>query len=137
MAKLGGTFQSVSMKRRFWKFIVKTQEGEKTLIFPSYEDFYKILTPHRMEILSFLARFRVKSINELAEKLGRDYKNVLKDLRVLESAGFIRLKPYLNRKIPKLIAKGVSFNVDLIDGFPVRSESKVVTDEKLLNKQRS
>jgi len=110
------------MKRKFWEIIIQTEEGDRKLLFSSYEDFYKILTPQRMEILFVLGKSNVSSINDLVRKLGRDYKNVLGDLRILESAGFIKLRLRLNRKIPELVAKGFKLSVNLDGGLPVHTE---------------
>ena len=119
------------MKRKFWEIIIQTEEGDRKLLFSSYEDFYKILTPQRMEILSVLGKSNVSSINDLVRKLGRDYKNVLGDLRILESAGFIKLRLRLNRKIPELVAKGFKLSVNLDGGLPVHTEKFTERDERL------
>ena len=66
------------MLERKFKFLVTvldTPDGEEKIVFPSYEDFYKTLTPERMEILSVLSERKVNSVSELAEILRRDYKN--------------------------------------------------------------
>jgi predicted transcriptional regulator len=52
---------------------------------------YEKLTPRRLELLEQLSQIPVNSINDLAEKIGRDVKNVYNDLKKLESLGFIRL----------------------------------------------
>ena len=49
------------------------------------------LTSKRIELLDYLADEHASSINELADRIGRDVKNVYGDLRTLEHLGFIRL----------------------------------------------
>jgi predicted transcriptional regulator len=64
---------------------------------------YKMLTPRRLELLDFLALQSVSSINELAEQLQRDVKNVYNDLKILEELGFISLRQEGRRLVPELI----------------------------------
>lgn len=53
---------------------------------------YTLITQKRLELLDFLGVEPVSSINELAEKLGRDVKNVYNDLKILERLGFVALR---------------------------------------------
>jgi len=48
-----------------------------------------LLTPKRLELLHSLAGLRVESINQLAQKIRRNVKNVYQDLKALESLGFV------------------------------------------------
>jgi DNA-binding transcriptional ArsR family regulator len=50
------------------------------------------LTPRRIEILDRISSMNYQSINELAMKVGRDIKNVYRDLKVLEGLGFVKLE---------------------------------------------
>jgi predicted transcriptional regulator len=70
----------------------------------SPEDF-KSLTPRRIELLDYLADMRASSINELADKVGRDVKNVHGDLRVLERLGFVRLVEEGKSLAPELLVQ--------------------------------
>ena len=49
------------------------------------------LTPRRLEILEYVRMHNVKSIKDLAEELGRNYKNVYDDLKALEEWGLVSL----------------------------------------------
>ena len=53
-----------------------------------------ILTPQKLQILEAVKKFKPRSIRELAEKIGRDVKNVYLDLKELERIGLIELKPH-------------------------------------------
>ncbi|MFC1802342.1 hypothetical protein ACFL0D_00050 [Thermoproteota archaeon] len=64
---------------------------------------YKMLTPRRLELLDFLGLHPVSSINDLAEQLQRDVKNVYNDLKILEKLGFISLRQEGRRLVPELI----------------------------------
>jgi predicted transcriptional regulator len=64
---------------------------------------YTLITQRRLEILDFLGAEPVSSINELAEKLGRDVKNVYNDLKILERLGFISLRKEGRSLVPEQI----------------------------------
>ena len=72
--------------------------AEEELEFSSEE--YGKLTPRRMELLDHLTRSMAGSINELADQLGRDVKNVYEDLQILENLDFISLSKEGRRTIP-------------------------------------
>lgn len=64
---------------------------------------YEKLTPRRLELLDHLAKGLYRSINELAQVVGRDVKNVYTDLKILEELGFVALTPEGRRLAPELI----------------------------------
>jgi predicted transcriptional regulator len=64
---------------------------------------YMLLTPRRLELLDFLGAELVSSINDLAEKLERDVKNVYNDLKILEKLGFVSLRREGRSMIPEQI----------------------------------
>ena len=64
---------------------------------------YEKLTPRRLELLDYLAKGLYRSINELAQVVGRDVKNVYSDLKILEALGFVALTPEGRRRVPELI----------------------------------
>lgn len=49
------------------------------------------LTPRRLEILEYVRTHNTRSIKDLAEELGRDYKNVYDDLKALEEWSLVSL----------------------------------------------
>ena len=61
------------------------------LYFESAADLRQILTEKRLELLLAISRHRPASVHELAELLGRDYKNVSTDITLLERLGLVRL----------------------------------------------
>jgi len=67
------------------------------------EEEYIQLTPRRLELLDFLGAEPVSSINDLAEKLERNVKNVYKDLKILEELGFVSLRREGRSMIPEQI----------------------------------
>lgn len=65
---------------------------EPGLYFESVEELRRILTEKRLELLLAISRQRPASIHELAELLGRDYKNVSMDVTLLERFGLVKLE---------------------------------------------
>ena len=69
-----------------------------------------LLTPKRVELLYKLAVVRVESINDLAQKVRRNVKNVYEDLKVLSRFGFVRLNKRKGRSIiPETLVKEITF----------------------------
>ena len=126
------------MKKDFWnakeigfiKVSLKTPEGDKVINFSDYESFYKVFTPQRVEILTFLAKEKVKSINELSKILNRDSKNVRNDIGILEATGLIRLKKHLNRKIPELVANEMTVALNFKEISPF-GKGREISKERL------
>jgi hypothetical protein len=69
-----------------------------------------LLTPKRIELLCQLAFLRVESINDLAQKVRRNVKNVYDDLKVLSQFGFVKLNKRKGRAlIPETLVKEIAF----------------------------
>jgi predicted transcriptional regulator len=75
------------------------------------EDFRK-LTPRRLELLDQLTEGRAGSINELAERAGRDVKNVYRDLKALEEMGFVALNREGRSMVPELLVYEITLILD-------------------------
>ncbi|EDP74656.1 hypothetical protein [Hydrogenivirga sp. 128-5-R1-1] len=60
--------------------------------FGSIEDLNRILTPKRKQLLDTVKKLKPSSLHQLAQALGRDYKNVYKDAILLEKTGFLELR---------------------------------------------
>ena len=64
------------------------------VVFASYDSLvYKLLTPKRLELASFIRKNRNKklSVSEIAEKLGRKQEAVSRDLKILVEAGLVEM----------------------------------------------
>jgi len=61
-------------------------------IFVSLDELARALTPRRAELLAKIQEVHPESIKELAERIGRDFKNVYNDLQVLASIGLVDLE---------------------------------------------
>jgi hypothetical protein len=69
-----------------------------------------LLTPKRIELLYHLAVLRADSINDLAQKVRRNVKNVYQDLKVLSKFGFVKLSKRRERAlIPETLVKEITF----------------------------
>jgi len=71
-----------------------------------------LLTPKRMELLRAIAKLRVESINDLAQKTRRDVKNVYQDLQALKKLGFVFFNKIGKRNIvPETLVEEITFIV--------------------------
>ena len=61
-------------------------------VFVSLDELARALTPRRAELLAKIQEFKPESIKELADRIGRDFKNVYNDLQVLASIGLVDLE---------------------------------------------
>ena len=87
----------------YWKGQVqRLKEIEKTLhtgkrvrvqgtelVFASLADMAQALTPKRLDLLRLIRRHQPSSVRELAQIAGRDLKNVLADVKALETLGLV------------------------------------------------
>jgi len=90
------------------------EDGELDYAFEEVRDFrleqVALLTPKRIELLHQLAILRVESINDLAQKVRRNVKNVYEDLKVLSRFGFVKLSKRRGRAIvPETLVKEITF----------------------------
>ena len=69
---------------------------------------YEKLTPRRLEMLDHLGMKQYSSINELAEGIGRDVKNVYSDLKILSQLGFVNLRKEGRSTVPELIVHEIN-----------------------------
>jgi len=71
-----------------------------------------LLTPKRIELLFQIATLRVDSINDLAQKVRRNVKNVYQDLKVLNKFGFVKLNKRKGRALtPETLVKEITFAI--------------------------
>jgi predicted transcriptional regulator len=72
------------------------------LYFESVGVLRRFLTDKRMELLQRISRDRPASIQQLAELVGRDYKNVNADLALLQRLGVVKLAGRTGRGKPQV-----------------------------------
>jgi predicted transcriptional regulator len=86
---VGNVAQALDRFERVWQRAEKgeTRAAEIRLVFESLPLLLKNLTPARWELLEQLKRDGPLSINELARRLGRNYKNVHTDVTRLIELG--------------------------------------------------
>jgi len=71
------------------------------LYFESIEDLRRILTEKRFDLLLAIAHQHPGSVRELADQIGRDYKNVSEDVDLLSQLGLVELEERGGRGGPK------------------------------------
>ena len=72
---------------------------------------YEKLTPKRLELLDHLSTRQDSSINALAERIGRNVKNVHSDLQILAELGFINLVKEGRSLIPELVVHEINIQL--------------------------
>lgn len=82
--------------KEFAEAYKKAQRGEieerDTIGVASLKELKAILSPKRLELIRAVKEHSPASIKELAELVGRDIRNVHRDLTLLEAAGLVELK---------------------------------------------
>ena len=81
------------MGKRFASAWNKASAGEPVqethVTFLDVQTMLDTLSPRRLELLRHVRQHGAGNVRELAQTLGRDYKNVHQDVVVLESAGLL------------------------------------------------
>jgi len=97
--------------RAAWKAAAtgKSVAPRQGTYFTSLEAARKVLTPKRLELLRAIRRDRPASISQLAQLLGRDFKNVHADVQALARYGLVSLTP--SRAGRRTTAPRVPFSV--------------------------
>jgi len=67
-------------------------KGMMIISFPDFESLGRVITGARIELLHAIRIHKPKSIQELAKKVDRDFKNVYQDVKLLAACGLIELK---------------------------------------------
>lgn len=70
----------------------KLPEREEELYFADLPTLRKALSPKRLALLWGIVEHKPQSVRELAERVGRDIKNVSQDLAFLSRLGLVELK---------------------------------------------
>lgn len=68
----------------------------------SMDDMMRLMTRSRFQVFTAIVEKAPESLTELAEGLGKDLGNVLRDARVLESLGLIELRKSPGRRGDKV-----------------------------------
>jgi predicted transcriptional regulator len=102
-----------------WKWLAAHPERgdeivtlEEEMIFHDAEKFLELITPQRLRLLEYLRSHpETDSLNQLAQNLERNYRNVHEDVQKLASVGLIRLDERPNRVVPRVLADAISVTV--------------------------
>jgi predicted transcriptional regulator len=75
---------------RAWNRAAQGEQVEETHVtFLNIQTMLDTLSPRRLELLRHVRQHGADNIRELANALGRDYKNVHQDVAVLETTGLL------------------------------------------------
>ena len=82
-----------AMGKRFsqaWGRAVKDEQSEEIHItFLDVQTMLETLSPRRLDMLRHVRQHGATNVRELAQALGRDYKNVHQDVTILEATGLL------------------------------------------------
>ncbi len=92
---------------------IRSIQKPGTIIFTSLDAVAKMLSPARLKLLGAILKEHPESIYALAKVVGRDFKNVHSDVKMLVDVGLLELKSTGKRDAFKPIAKFSGFEVDL------------------------
>lgn len=93
-------------KLKILEYLQKGADYKEEIISYS-EKSLSVLTHKRVYLMEYLSKNEVKSIQDLADALNRDYKNVYDDVKVLFDNGLIDLDKVGKRRIPILTADNI------------------------------
>src|SRR4051794_1743384 len=85
-------------------------QPKNLLILNNLEAIYRSVTPARLEIFTCLLEKKPHNIAELAKLLKRDYANIYKDLRALQSLEIIKLKKVGSETKPIALYEKITFD---------------------------
>jgi predicted transcriptional regulator len=96
-----------SLDRAAWVMKTRSKKYMGVLIisFPDFETLGRVITGARIELIHAIRVHKPKSIQDLAKKVKRDFKNVYQDVKLLAEYGLIDLKEAGPRKASQPKAK--------------------------------
>lgn len=71
---------------------LRSRSNEEVISVGSWEILGRVFSAARLQILSYIPRFKPHSIAQLARGLGKNFKNVYSDVKFLAELGLIELK---------------------------------------------
>jgi predicted transcriptional regulator len=72
-----------------WQCVEAGEEQEPRLAFGSLRELFSAITEKRLELLRYVAAHKVLNVRQLAQGLGRNYKNVHTDVHELVELGLL------------------------------------------------
>jgi len=112
-AMLGAYFDWAGLVHAYRGYV---EDGELDYVVEEVRDLspeeLSLLTPKRLDLLYALTSLRVQSINDLAQKVRRNVKNVYQDLQVLRKLGFVGLRKRGKRNlVPEALVEEITFMI--------------------------
>jgi predicted transcriptional regulator len=82
---------TITQSKGAFSIFKKSKTSKKDFDFEGISTLRQLLSNEKARILSVIKNQKPDSIYDLAKKLGRDFKSVIDDIRLLERFGFIDL----------------------------------------------
>lgn len=84
----------------------------RRLVFHDPEAFLRAVSPQRLRLYDYLRSHpEVESLNDLANRLKRNYRNVYEDAAQLAKTGIITLERHTNRVVPRVLVDAIQIEV--------------------------
>lgn len=100
------------------KCLTHPERGDQILTFETRvvptpgNDLLDLLSVQRIRMIEYLRQHRdIDSLNELAKRLHRNYRNVYEDARRLEKWGVIALERKTNRVVPRVLSDSIEIQL--------------------------
>jgi predicted transcriptional regulator len=88
--------------------------GEPKIWFTSLDSVAKILSPENRKLLQAIVDTSPRSLQDLADTVGREKSNVSRTLKTMEKYGFVTIEKSEGRVVPKVPNERVSFELSLV-----------------------
>tara|TARA_Y100000310_G_C20495294_1_gene721231 strand:- start:364 stop:744 length:381 start_codon:yes stop_codon:yes gene_type:complete len=89
------------------------KKRDAVLGFEDYEDYKKVLTPRRLDLLRFIKTENPGSIRQIASGLDRDLKNVHGDLKILENVGLVKVEKKERNFVPRVVYDELDIRINV------------------------
>lgn len=85
---------------------------EHDVVFHDPKEFLRAWTPQRLALYEYLKAHRgIDSLRQLAQRLGRNYRNVYEDAHILAAARVLALERHATSLVPKVLADELTVTV--------------------------
>lgn len=88
--------------------------GEPKIWFTSLDSVAKLLSPENRKLLQTIVDTSPRSLQDLADSVGREKSNVSRTLKTMEKYGLVTITKSRGKLIPKVANERVSFELSLV-----------------------
>jgi predicted transcriptional regulator len=105
------------------------QDVAFVLNFEEFEDISQLMRPSSLELVEAIVNDRPESIRRAAATVNRDYRDVHRNLEMLESLGVVEFESEGNRKRP-ILREGAEY-IEFSIQFPQQAENEDTPGESV------